>query len=208
MDICIFLLCMCQVVVIIGIVAFVKARKKKYKRRRVIKRLLLIAAVYAVVLLVPRVMRFSSLESSVRFCIGESVNDKNTVKGQKSAFVFPEKEFGMPFFVDNINGKWRAPEHDLEKIKSRRQEDETDGIYVAEVYYAEGENGIYVIIGDQTEGAQWEKTVTDSENSDFLVTQNPLTKCYCTYLKKIPKNYSLEIDGHKIKFDWDWLMKA
>ena len=53
------------------------------------------------------------------------------------------------------------------------------------------------------------KKAVDSEGSEFIIPQKSrMQKVYCTYLKEIPKDNSLKIDGYEVDVDWNNLLNT
>ena len=49
----------------------------------------------------------------------------------------------------------------------------------------------------------------DSEGNEFIIPQKyRMQKVYCIYLKEIPKDYSLKIDGYEVDVDWNNLLNT
>ena len=53
------------------------------------------------------------------------------------------------------------------------------------------------------------KKAIDSEGNEFIIPQKyRVLEVYCAYLREIPRDYSLKIDGYEVDVDWNNLLNT
>ena len=189
-------------VFILFIRAFIN-RKKEHKKKKLRKHLRRLIIISAVVYLSTQMIYLNSLKEAVDFYYGEESSKVTVIKGEKSAVVFTPDTSEQSFFGCQ-NGKWKLPEYKLTRIVEKHQIDRN---YYISTYHIGNEKGIYIIVTDQKPETSSGKKAVDSEGSEFIIPQKSrMQKVYCTYLKEIPKDYSLKIDGYEVDVDWNNLL--
>ena len=145
------------------------------------------------------------LKEAVDFYYGEESSKVTVIKGEKSAVVFTPDTSEQSFFGCQ-NGKWKLPEYKLTRIVEKHQIDRN---YYISTYHIGNEKGIYIIVTDQEPETSLEKKVVDSEGSKFIIPQKyRVLEVYCAYLREIPRDYSLKIDGYEVDVDWNNLLNT
>lgn len=187
---------------ILFIRAFVN-RKKEHKKKKLRKHLRRLIIISAVVYLSTQMIYLNSLKEAVDFYYGEESSKVTVIKGEKSAVVFTPDTLEQSFFGCQ-NGKWKLPEYKLTRIVEKHQIDRN---YYISTYHIGNEKGIYIIVTDQKPETSAGKKAIDSEGNEFIIPQKyRMQKVYCIYLKEIPKDYSLKIDGYEVDVDWNNLL--
>ena len=188
---------MISIFIVCEFILFIRAfinRKKEHKKKKLRKHLRGLIIISAVVYLSTQMIYLDSLKEAVDFYYGE-----------KSAVVFTPDTSEQSFFGCQ-NGKWKLPEYKLTRIVEKHQIDRN---YYISTYHIGNEKGIYIIVTDQEPETSLEKKVVDSEGSKFIIPQKyRVLEVYCAYLKEIPKDYSLKIDGYEVDVDWNNLLNT
>ena len=145
------------------------------------------------------------MKEAVDFYYGEESSKVTVIKGEKSAVVFTPDTSEQSFFGCQ-NGKWKLPEYKLTRIVEKHQ---IDGNYYISTYHIGNEKGIYIIVTDQKPETSAGKKAIDSEGNEFIIPQKyRVLEVYCAYLKEIPRDYSLKIDGYEVDVDWNNLLNT
>lgn len=196
----------------IGMIIIFIRKKRPFA---VLKVLLAIFIQLIVLLGVRNLPSFGSLEKAVGY-YDKDMRSNLSLVGEETALVPKISEEGIELFLFNKKSeKWKFPNDLLYKNHSHKEIIYTeDAPYITEFYTidvrrdGDGE-GYYVSIMDLTRQYSLERQVKDSEKSVFryisYAEEDVGQSVYYTYLKKLPENYKLYIDGEEVLADWDRL---
>lgn len=194
--------------VVVAIFAIRAARKKSYRRMR--KSLLIIFIISIVALAIyygQGMITFSTLDQAMRV-YGIKDQKAQQVYGEHSAMVPDEglTDMGWEIFTEK-NGRWKMPDRSSNQIlESGAADSQSVGLSIFIYWYA-NEQGRYIVIQDYSSGYRDEKTVADSEQTEFLTyctgESNILpNRAYYGYLAEVPENYKLTLDGREVQVNW------
>ena len=156
-----------------------------------------------------QVISFPTLKAAAAFQ-GDDLENVAVIKGENSAFVV---KCGNGKTISSIygqkNGRWKMPSRDSEKCVKEIDE-ETSNSYdlIIRTFQYVNENGRYIVLQDYRSGHHDEKSITDSEGTEFATyctdeTKMTASRIYYGYLTGIPTNYELKLKDEEIQVNWN-----
>lgn len=161
----------------------------------------------------PELITFSTLKQALN-AYGIKIDQSQIVHGEHSAIVPNETKLDviMEIFRED-NGKWKMPSRDSETwVKEIDEETLNSYDLIIRTFQYVNENGRYIVLQDYRSGHHDEKSITDSEGTEFATyctdeTKMTASRIYYGYLEEIPTNYELILDDEEIKVNWKELLK-
>lgn len=154
---------------------------------------------------------FPTLKAAAAFQ-GDDLENVAVIKGENSAFVV---KCGNGKTISSIygqkNGRWKMPNYIFMGLSE--YSDICDGTmkYAITLSRYEMHGGLYVAVSDYSSQYFEEKTILDSEGTQFFSVcaqgRGKGERTYCGYVEKIPENYEITINGELLKFNWERVRK-
>lgn len=194
--------------IVAAIVTMRAARKKRYRRmRKGILTMFIMSIMVLVVYYGAKMITFSTLNQAMRV-YGIKDQKVQVVYGEHSAMAPYEglTDISLEIFSEK-NGRWKMPYGNSDQIlESGMADSQSVGLSIFIYWYA-NEQGRYIVVQDYSSGYRDEKTVADSEQTEFLTyctgESNILpNRAYYGYLAEVPENYKLTLDGREVQVDW------
>ena len=154
-------------------------------------------------------LSFSTLKQAVS-AYGIKIDQSQIVHGEHSAIVPNETKLDviMEIFRED-NGKWKMPSRDSETwVKEIDEETSNSYDLIIRTFQYVNENGRYIVLQDYRSGHHDEKSITDSEGTEFATyctdeTKITASRIYYGYLTGIPTNYELKLKDEEIRVNWN-----
>ena len=195
---------------IIIILMLSSIRKKSYRYvRKYIFILMGLALIQILVDGSQELLSFSTLKQAVS-AYGIKIDQSQIIYGEDSAIVPYESDLDvtMKIFRED-NGRWKMPSRDSETwVKEIDEETSNSYDLIIRTFQYVNENGRYIVLQDYRSGHHDEKSITDSEGTEFATyctdeTKMTASRIYYGYLAGIPANYELKLKDEEIQVNWN-----
>ena len=159
-----------------------------------------------------QVISFPTLKAAAAFQ-GDDLENVAVIKGENSALVLKSGNGQTVLRIyGKKNGRWKMPNYIFMGLSE--YSDICDGTmkYAITLSRYEMHGGLYVAVSDYSSQYFEEKTILDSEGTQFFSVcaqgRGKGERTYCGYVEKIPENYEITINGERLKFNWERMCKA
>ena len=159
-----------------------------------------------------QIISFPTLETAVAFQ-GDNVENVAMIRGENSALVLKSGNGQTVLRIyGQKNGRWKMPNYIFMGLSEYSEICDKPMKYTITFERYEMRGGLYVSVSDYSSKYFEERTVFDSEGTQFVSVCAQGRECgertYCGYVEDVPENYEIIIDGERLKFNWERMCKA
>ena len=159
-----------------------------------------------------QIISFPTLETAVAFQ-GDNVENVAMIRGENSALVLKSGNGQTVLRIyGQKNGRWKMPNYIFMGLSEYSEICDKPMKYTITFERYEMRGGLYVSVSDYSSKYFEERTVFDSEGTQFVSVCAQGRECgertYCGYVEDVPENYEIIIDGERLKFNWEGMCKA
>ena len=159
-----------------------------------------------------QIISFPTLETAVAFQ-GDNVENAAMIRGENSALVLKSGNGQTVLRIyGQKNGRWKMPNYIFMGLSEYSEICDKPMKYTITFERYEMRGGLYVSVSDYSSKYFEERTVFDSEGTQFVSVCAQGRECgertYCGYVEDVPENYAIIIDGERLKFNWERMCKA
>lgn len=159
-----------------------------------------------------QIISFPTLETAVAFQ-GDNVENAAMIRGENSALVLKSGNGQTVLRIyGQKNGRWKMPNYIFMGLSEYSEICDKPMKYTITFERYEMRGGLYVSVSDYSSKYFEERTVFDSEGTQFVSVCAQGRECgertYCGYVEDVPENYEIIIDGERLKFNWERMCKA
>ena len=159
-----------------------------------------------------QIISFPTLETAVAFQ-GDNVENAAMIRGENSALVLKSGNGQTVLRIyGQKNGRWKMPNYIFMGLSEYSEICDKPMKYTITFERYEMRGGLYVSVSDYSSKYFEERTVFDSDGTQFVSVCAQGRECgertYCGYVEDVPENYEIIIDGERLKFNWERMCKA
>ena len=159
-----------------------------------------------------QIISFPTLETAVAFQ-GDNVENAAMIRGENSALVLKSGNGQTVLRIyGQKNGRWKMPNYIFMGLSEYSEICDKPMKYTITFERYEMRGGLYVSVSDYSSKYFEERTVFDSEGTQFVSVCAQGRECgertYSGYVEDVPENYEIIIDGERLKFNWEGMCKA
>ena len=159
-----------------------------------------------------QIISFPTLETAVAFQ-GDNVENVAMIRGENSALVLKSGNGQTVLRIyGQKNGRWKMPNYIFMGLSEYSEICDKPMKYTITFERYEMRGGLYVSVSDYSSKYFEERTVFDSEGTQFVSVCAQGRECgertYSGYVEDVPENYEIIIDGERLKFNWEGMCKA
>lgn len=204
---------MLELIIIATIIIRIYAKKKKgISVKKYTKIIFISCACWFTLEISMQIISFPTLETAVAFQ-GDNVENAAMIRGENSALVLKSGNGQTVLRIyGQKNGRWKMPNYIFMGLSEYSEICDKPMKYTITFERYEMRGGLYVAVSDYSSQYFEEKTILDSEGTQFVSVCAQGRECgertYCGYVEDVPENYEIIIDGERLKFNWERMCKA
>lgn len=204
---------MLELIIIATIIIRIYAKKKKgISVKKYTKIIFISCACWFTLEISMQIISFPTLETAVAFQ-GDNVENAAMIRGENSTLVLKSGNGQTVLRIyGQKNGRWKMPNYIFMGLSEYSEICDKPMKYTITFERYEMRGGLYVSVSDYSSKYFEERTVFDSEGTQFVSVCAQGRECgertYCGYVEDVPENYEIIIDGERLKFNWERMCKA
>lgn len=204
---------MLELIIIATIIIRIYAKKKKgISVKKYTKIIFILCVCWCTLEISMQVISFPTLKAAAAFQ-GDDLENVAVIKGENSALVLKSGNGQTVLRIyGQKNGRWKMPNYIFMGLSEYSEICDKPMKYTITFERYEMRGGLYVSVSDYSSKYFEERTVFDSEGTQFVSVCAQGRECgertYCGYVEDVPENYEIIIDGERLKFNWERMCKA
>lgn len=200
------------IIIVAIIICIYMKRKKGIFVKKYTKIIFISCACWFTLEISMQIISFPTLETAVAFQ-GDNVENAAMIRGENSALVLKSGNGQTVLRIyGQKNGRWKMPNYIFMGLSEYSEICDKPMKYTITFERYEMRGGLYVSVSDYSSKYFEERTVFDSEGTQFVSVCAQGRECgertYCGYVEDVPENYEIIIDGERLKFNWERMCKA